>query len=74
MLQCRVVVETAAVVLLVLCGTDEDMSVPLIREIAHIGNGEVHAFILATFDKGGETVQVIEILCLKGLVVAACVA
>ena len=58
MLQCRVVVEAAAVVLFVLCSTDEDMSVPFVREIAHVGNGDVHALVLAALDEGGETVMI----------------
>ena len=51
-------VEPAAVVLFVLRGSDEDMPVPLVREISHVRNGDVHAFVLAALDEGGETVVV----------------
>lgn len=52
------VVEAAAVVLFVFRRSDEDIAVPLVREVPDIRDGYVHALVFRAFDKGGEAVMV----------------
>lgn len=50
-------VKTAAVVFFALRRADEDMSVPFIGEVAHIGDRDVHTFVVAALDKCGKAVM-----------------
>lgn len=82
-------VEAASVVLFVFCRSDEDMTVPFVREVPDIRNGYIHASVLRTLDKGREAIvvssdidelpmifaaysfQIVDVLCLEGLIVLA---
>ena len=83
------VVEAASVVLFVFRRADEDIAVPLVREVSDIRDGYVHALVFRALDKGGEAVvvssdidelpmvfaaysfQIVDVLCLEGLIVIA---
>ena len=83
------VVEAAAVVLFVFRRSDEDIAVPLVREVPDIRDGYVHALVFRALYKGGEAVmvssdidelpmifaaysfQIVDVLCLEGLIVLA---
>ena len=51
-------VEATSVVLFVFRRSDEDIAVPLVREVPDIRDGYVHALVFRALDKGGEAVVV----------------